>query len=75
LPERAWPLREAENGKEDEMDLKLTDIEANAIQHALRQYLKSLEESGGDAKGKGFEEDAVKKVLAKMQQLSGASGT
>jgi hypothetical protein len=24
------------------MDLKLTDIEANAIQHALRQYLKEL---------------------------------
>jgi hypothetical protein len=57
------------------MDLKLTDIEANAIQHALRQYIKSLEEGGGDTKGKGFEEDAVKKVLAKMQQLSGAPGT
>ncbi|MEJ2313755.1 MAG: hypothetical protein P8Y85_03055 [Nitrospirota bacterium] len=57
------------------MELKLTDIEANAVQHALRQYLKALETGGGDAKGKGFEEGAVKKVLEKLQQLSGAPGT
>lgn len=56
------------------MDLRLTDIEANAVQHALRQYLKSLEESSGDPKGRGFEAEAVRKVLEKLQGLSGASG-
>lgn len=57
------------------MELRLTDIEANAVQHALNKYIESLEKSGGrDKKGVQFEEDAARCVLAKLQALSGASG-
>lgn len=57
------------------MELKLTDIEANALQHALKRYLEDLEKSGGkDRKGVQFEEDAVRCVIQKIQNLSGASG-
>jgi hypothetical protein len=56
------------------MDLRLTDIEANAVLHALRKYLSGLDESSAD-KGVKYEADAVKSVIEKMAGASGASGT
>ncbi|MEJ2685527.1 MAG: hypothetical protein P8Z71_14175 [Candidatus Sulfobium sp.] len=59
------------------MDLRLKDIEANAVKHALEEYLKNLEKServAGDKKGIKFEEEAVKTVIEKMKSLSGAPG-
>jgi hypothetical protein len=56
------------------MDMRLSDIEANAVLHALRKYLSSLDESSAD-KGVKYEADAVKSVIEKMAGTSGASGT
>lgn len=57
------------------MDLKLTDIEANAVKHSMEAYMKDLQKSEKKEKGLEFEKDAVKRVLEKIQTSSGASGT
>jgi hypothetical protein len=57
------------------MELRLSDIEANAVKHALEKYYTELGQDTRKEKGVGFETDAVKRVIQKMQSLSGASGT
>lgn len=57
------------------MDLKLTDIEANAVKHSIEAYMENLQKSEKKEKGLEFEKEAVKRVLEKIQFSSGASGT
>ncbi len=58
------------------MTLHLSDIEANATRHALDDYLKTLSsDEGGDSKAIEFETKAVRSVIDKLTQSSGASGT
>jgi hypothetical protein len=61
--------------RDGDMELRLTDIEANAVKHSLDEYVKNLEKSGSQEKGIKLEEDAAKRVIEKMVTSSGASGT
>jgi hypothetical protein len=55
------------------MELKLKDIEANAVQHALNKYLESLDKSSPD-KGTQLEIQTVKELLERIHSLSSAPG-
>jgi hypothetical protein len=57
------------------MDLRLTDIEANAVMHSMEAYMKDLQRTSREEKGIEFEKEAVQRVLEKMKSSSGASGT
>jgi hypothetical protein len=57
------------------MELRLTDIEANAVKHSLEEYVRNLEKSGSEEKGIKLEEEAVMRVIDKLMTSSGASGT
>ena len=58
------------------MKLSLSDIEANALKHALEAYEKELSSSSsGDAKATKYELGAIKGVISKMDVVSHAPGT
>jgi len=49
------------------MKLNLSDIEANAVKHALHAYEKELSSStSSDTKGTAFELTAVKNVISRL---------
>lgn len=55
------------------MDLKLKDIEANAVVHALNKYLESLDKNSTD-KGMQLEIQTVTELLERIHSLSSAPG-
>lgn len=55
------------------MDLKLSDIEANAVVHALRKHLEILDKSSTE-KGIQIEIKTVEGLLDRISSLPGAAG-
>jgi len=55
------------------MKLNLSDIETNAVKHALEKYRETLQGTDGDM-GVKFELEAVECVIDKMDSVAHASG-
>ena len=57
------------------MKLNLSDIEANAVKHALEAYEKELSDgSSSSMKGTEYELSAVKDVIIRMDLVGHAPG-
>jgi hypothetical protein len=56
------------------MKLSLSDIETNAVKHALEAYSKELEQSKASSKGSEYELDAVRCVINKMDTVAHSPG-
>ena len=55
------------------MKLELSDIETNAVKHALERYEESLKKDKGD-KGIEYELDAITCVMEKMDAKAHVAG-
>jgi len=55
------------------MKLNLSDLETNAVKHALEKYMKELDTPQTD-KATEYELDAVRCVIEKMDKVAHAPG-
>jgi len=61
--------------EETNMKLSLSDIEANALKHALDAYEKELSSStSSDTKGTAYELNAVKGIISRLEVTAHAPG-